>query len=197
MSNTTQLAAIILAAGQGTRMQSTLPKVLHPVAGRSMLGHVLALSEQLCWPRAGWWWLARTCQSCKRRRASRRRTRALRLQAKQLGTADAVKAARSEMDGFTGDVIILYADTPLVRPETLQAMLAARRSGASAVVLGFRPADPSPYGRLVMNADSGLDAIIESKDCTPEQRAIGLLQFRCDGGGWRGAVQPAGRGRQQ
>lgn len=173
MSNTTQLAAIILAAGQGTRMQSNLPKVLHPVAGRSMLGHVLALSETVLASR-------RVVvvgpnmpivEEAARKQAPDAR---IALQVKQQGTADAVKAARSEMDGFSGDVIILYADTPLVRPETLQAMLAARRSGASAVVLGFRPADPSPYGRLVMNAENGLDAIIESKDCTPEQRAIGL-----------------------
>jgi len=173
MSNTTQLAAIILAAGQGTRMQSSLPKVLHPVAGRSMLGHVLALSETVSASR-------RVVvvgpnmpivEEAARKQAPDAR---IALQVKQQGTADAVKAARSEMDGFSGDVIILYADTPLVRPETLRAMLAARRSGASAVVLGFRPADPSPYGRLVMNAENGLDAIIESKDCTPEQRAIGL-----------------------
>lgn len=173
MSNTTQLAAIILAAGQGKRMQSSLPKVLHPVAGRSMLGHVLALSETVSATR-------RVVvvgpnmpivEEAARKQAPDAR---IALQAKQQGTADAVKAARSEMDGFSGDVIILYADTPLVRPETLRAMLAARRSGASAVVLGFRPADPSPYGRLVMNAENGLDAIIESKDCTPEQRAIGL-----------------------
>ena len=173
MSRSTEIAAIILAAGQGTRMQSALPKVLHPVAGQSMLGHVLALSDAVA--------AARrvvvvgpdmpAVSEAARKHASDAR---IALQEKQLGTADAVKAAAVEMAGFNGDVLILYADTPLVRTETLHAMLAARADGASVVVLGFRPADPSPYGRLVMNAKAGLEAIIEAKDCTPEQAAIGL-----------------------
>jgi len=173
MNCSTEFAAIILAAGQGTRMQSTLPKVLHPVAGRSMLGHVLALSDAIAASR-------RVVvvgpdmpivSEAARKHAPDAR---IALQEKQLGTADAVKAAAGEMAGFKGDVLILYADTPLVRPETLHAMLAARADGASVVVLGFRPDDPSPYGRLVMNAQTRLEAIIEAKDCTPEQAAIGF-----------------------
>ncbi|MGK2873383.1 MAG: bifunctional UDP-N-acetylglucosamine diphosphorylase/glucosamine-1-phosphate N-acetyltransferase GlmU [Alphaproteobacteria bacterium] len=173
MSSSTEIAAIILAAGQGTRMQSSLPKVLHPLAGRSMLGHVLGLSEAIA--------VARRVvvvgpnmpivSGAARSHAPDAR---IALQENQLGTADAVKAAAGEMAGFDGDALILYADTPLVRAETVRAMLSARRSGASVVVLGFRPVDPSPYGRLVMNNADGLDAIIESKDCTAEQRAIGL-----------------------
>lgn len=173
MSNTTQVAAIILAAGQGTRMRSNLPKVLHPVAGRSMLGHVLALSDALS--------VSRrvvvvgpnmpVVEEAARKQAADAR---IALQAKQQGTADAVKAAATEMAGFNGDVLILYADTPLVQSQTLQAMLAARHAGASVVVLGFRPADPSPYGRLVMGAGGDLQAIVEAKDCTAEQRTIGF-----------------------
>ena len=161
MSNTTQVAAIILAAGQGTRMRSNLPKVLHPVAGRSMLGHVLALSDAL--------FVSRrvvvvgpnmpVVEEAARKQAADAR---IALQAKQQGTADAVKAAATEMAGFNGDVLILYADTPLVQSQTLQAMLAARHAGASVVVLGFRPADPSPYGRLVMGAGGDLQAIVEA-----------------------------------
>ena len=173
MSSSTEIAAIILAAGQGTRMQSTLPKVLHPVAGRSMLGHVLALSDALGTAR-------RVVvvgpdmpivSEAARKQAPDAR---IALQANPLGTADAVKAAAAGMAGFTGDVLILYADTPLVQAGTLQAMLALLRKGASAVVLGFRPADPSPYGRLLMSDTGGLHAIIESKDCTPEQDKIGF-----------------------
>jgi bifunctional UDP-N-acetylglucosamine pyrophosphorylase / glucosamine-1-phosphate N-acetyltransferase len=170
MSVVKSTAAIILAAGEGTRMQSSLPKVLHAIAGRSMLGHVLALSESL---------------SAERRVVvigpgmSQVRQAALALapeaviaiQEKRLGTADAVKAASGAMEGFAGDVLILYADTPLVREETLHAMLRAREQGASVVVLGFRPANPSAYGRLIMGR-MGLEAIIESKDCTPDQSRI-------------------------
>lgn len=166
-------AAIILAAGKGTRMKSAMPKVLHPIAGRAMLSHVLAVTGEL---------------ACARRvvvvgpemtaveDAARAAAADLRiaLQQDQLGTGDAVRAARAAMAGFSGDVMILYADTPLVRIETLQAMLKARRGGASVVVLGFSPADPSPYGRLMMNAAGGLEAIIESKDATPQQRAVGF-----------------------
>ncbi|MEQ1890128.1 MAG: bifunctional UDP-N-acetylglucosamine diphosphorylase/glucosamine-1-phosphate N-acetyltransferase GlmU [Alphaproteobacteria bacterium] len=173
MTSSGQIAAIILAAGQGTRMQSSLPKVLHPLAGRSMLGHVLDLSNAV--------------EAARRivvvgpdmpivsdAAASHAPDARIALQRQQLGTADAVKAAATEMAGFTGDVLILYADTPLVRAETVQAMLASRRTGASVVVLGFRPDDPSPYGRLIMNGKGGLDAIVESKECTPEQRRIDL-----------------------
>ncbi len=169
MSNSTPIAAIILAAGQGTRMQSSLPKVLHPVAGRSMLGHVLALSADMAAARRVVV-VAPDMPAVSLAARSQAPDMRIAIQERQLGTADAVKAAANELSGFTGDVLILYADTPLVQAGTLQAMLAARRSGASAVVLGFRPADPSPYGRLMLNSAGGLDAIIESKDCTPEQR---------------------------
>lgn len=166
-------AAIILAAGKGTRMKSELPKVLHPIAGRTMLSHVLAVTAELACTRLV---VVVGPEMTAVQEAARAEAAGLRiaLQQNQLGTADAVKAARGEMAGFSGDVIILYADTPLLRIETLQKMLKVRRNGASVVVLGFSPADASPYGRLMMNAAGGLEAIIESKDATPQQRAIGF-----------------------
>ncbi|MSP42851.1 MAG: bifunctional UDP-N-acetylglucosamine diphosphorylase/glucosamine-1-phosphate N-acetyltransferase GlmU [Alphaproteobacteria bacterium] len=173
MSSSTPLAAIILAAGQGTRMQSSLPKVLHPVAGRSMLGHVLALSQALNADRRV---VVVAPDMPMVTEAARSQAPDVRIavQTRQLGTADAVKAAAADLTGFAGDVLILYADTPLVQANTLQAMLTARRKGASVMVLGFRPADPSPYGRLMLDDTGALEAIVESRDCNPEQRAVTL-----------------------
>ena len=95
------------------------------------------------------------------------------VQAEQKGTGHAVLQAAPALAGFEGDVVVLYGDTPLIRPETLAAMLAARAEGAAVVVLGFEAADPGGYGRLIIDAD-GLAAIVEARDATPEQRAIRL-----------------------
>lgn len=98
------------------------------------------------------------------------------VQKERLGTAHAVMAAREALKGLEGDVLVAYADTPLIGAETFREVLAARRAAPypSVVVLGFRPADPGAYGRLVTNAEGGLEAIVEAKDATPEQHAIGL-----------------------
>lgn len=173
MTSDSSTAAIILAAGMGTRMKSAMPKVLHPIAGRSMLGHVLAVTGALAAARR----VVVVGPDMAVVETAARQAAAdvqIALQAQQRGTGDAVKAARTEMAGFVGDVLILYADTPLIRPQTLQAMLLARRDGASVVVLGFYPADPGQYGRLVERPGGGLDAIVEFKDATAQQRDIGL-----------------------
>ena len=172
MTGARPLAVIILAAGEGTRMQSSLPKVLHAIAGRSMLGHVLALSESLSAARRVVV-IGPGMDMVREAVHAQAPDAAIAVQERRIGTADAVKAAAVAMAGFAGDVLILYADTPLVREETLRGMLWAREQGASVVVLGFQPADPSPYGRLIMGS-AGLEAIIESKDCTPEQSRIGF-----------------------
>ncbi|HBS36062.1 MAG TPA: bifunctional UDP-N-acetylglucosamine diphosphorylase/glucosamine-1-phosphate N-acetyltransferase GlmU, partial [Parvularcula sp.] len=88
------------------------------------------------------------------------------------GTGDAVKQAAPALDGFSGVVLILYADTPLVTPETLRALAAEVEKGAAVAVLGFRPADPGAYGRLKTNAAGGLEAIVEAKDASPAELAI-------------------------
>jgi bifunctional UDP-N-acetylglucosamine pyrophosphorylase / glucosamine-1-phosphate N-acetyltransferase len=166
-----QLAALVLAAGNGTRMQSDLPKVLHQVANRPMIEHVLAALGPLA--------LARTIvvlapgmDEVARRVAPAEAV----IQHEQRGTAHAVAAARERLSGFAGDVIVLYGDAPLVATPTLAALVAERRRapGAAAVVVGMRPRDPGAYGRLVTGPGGALEAIVEAADCTPEQRAIGL-----------------------
>lgn len=166
------VAVIVLAAGQGTRMNSELPKVLHPLASAPLLAHALATARALEPERTI---LVTGHGGDAVAAAARAIDPAIRVvrQDEQLGTAHAVRQAEPELAGFDGDVIVLYADTPLVRPETLQAMLDARAGGAAVVVVGFEAADPGGYGRLVTR-DGALEAIVEAKDATPEELAIRL-----------------------
>ena len=167
-------AAIVLAAGMGTRMKSDLPKVLHAVAGRPMIQHVMAavdpLSPAKCVVVVG---------PDMDRVAAAVAPRPTVVQTERLGTAHAVRTARDALDGFNrGTVFILYGDTPLISTDTLRRMLEARGAGASVVVLGFRPDDPTGYGRLILDAAGTLEAIVEHRDATETQRAVGL----CNGG---------------
>jgi bifunctional UDP-N-acetylglucosamine pyrophosphorylase/glucosamine-1-phosphate N-acetyltransferase len=154
------VACVILAAGMGTRMRSGLPKVLHPVAHRPMVRHVLETARA-----AG---VVRTVVVVAPGHDA--------VQAVPRGTGDAVLAARSVLEGFEGDVLVLYADTPLLRPETLARLVEARRAAGdpALVVCGMRPADPKRYGRLVAAADGSLDRIVEFADADAATRAIGL-----------------------
>ncbi len=167
------VAVIVLAAGMGTRMNSDLPKVLHPLAGAPLIAHALATARALEPERT----ILVTGHAAEAVAAAARSIDPdLRIveQREQLGTAHAVLQALPDLAGFTGDVIVLYGDTPLIRPETLQAMLAARAGGAAVVVLGFEAADPGGYGRLVLDAEGGLAAIVEAREATPAERAIRL-----------------------
>jgi bifunctional UDP-N-acetylglucosamine pyrophosphorylase/glucosamine-1-phosphate N-acetyltransferase len=162
------LAAIVLAAGKGTRMRSDLPKVLHKVAGRSMVGHVIATAESLgADPIVAV--LAPGMDRVEKAVAPHK----VAIQVAQLGTGDAVKSARDALAGFAGDVLILYGDCPLLRNETLAAMRHHRRDEA-VTVLGIRVPGDSPYGRLVVGADGALERIVEALDASPEERAIDL-----------------------
>ena len=165
-------AVIVLAAGQGTRMNSDLPKVLHPLGGVPLLAHALAAARGLEPARIV---LVTGHGGEAVAAAGRAIDEDIRIvvQAEQKGTGHAVLQAAPALAGFEGDVVVLYADTPLIRPETLQAMLAARAGGAAVVVLGFEAADPGGYGRLITDAE-GLAAIVEARDATPEQRAVRL-----------------------
>ncbi|HYE47985.1 MAG TPA: bifunctional UDP-N-acetylglucosamine diphosphorylase/glucosamine-1-phosphate N-acetyltransferase GlmU [Azospirillaceae bacterium] len=165
------LACIVLAAGKGTRMKSDLPKVLHPIAGVPMVSHVVAAAEALS-PERVVVVVGPGMESVARAVAPH----ATAVQESQLGTADALKAARGALGDFGGDVLVMFGDTPLVRAETLSRMVAARGqpSDPAVVVLGMRPADPAAYGRLVQGQDGGLERIVEFLDATPEERAIGL-----------------------
>ncbi len=164
-------AAIILAAGMGTRMKSALPKVLHPVANRPMISHILTTLGAVSPERT-----VVVVAPGMDRVAKAVAPAETAVQTEALGTGHAVLAAREAMAGFEGDVLVLFGDTPLLTAETMRKMVAARRAAnnPAVVVLGFRPDDPAEYGRLVTDGDGGLEAIVEFRDATPEQREIGL-----------------------
>ena len=164
--------AIVLAAGEGTRMRSNLPKVLHRVAGRSLLAHVLASAGQ-----AGASALAVVIGPARPDVAAeaRRISPAAEIfeQALRLGTAHAVLAAAGALARGYDDVLVAFADTPLVTPQTFLAMRAALAEGAGVVALGFNAADPAGYGRLLMQGDQ-LAAIREHKDASVDERGVKL-----------------------
>jgi bifunctional UDP-N-acetylglucosamine pyrophosphorylase / glucosamine-1-phosphate N-acetyltransferase len=166
-------AVVVLAAGGGTRMRSDLPKPLHAVAGAPLLRHALDAAAVLA-PRR----LAVVVGHGGPAVAAA--TRALRPDALiveqpvRRGTGDAVRCALDALGPLTGDLLVLYADTPFVRPRTLARLLDARAAGAAAAVLGFEPADPGGYGRLILDEDGGLDRIVEAADATPDERAVRL-----------------------
>ncbi|MBD3764703.1 MAG: bifunctional UDP-N-acetylglucosamine diphosphorylase/glucosamine-1-phosphate N-acetyltransferase GlmU [Rhodobacterales bacterium] len=165
------VSLIVLAAGQGSRMNSDLPKVLHPLAGAPLLHHALRAGFALDPSRVVVVTGHEAAQVEAAARAFDPAVECVR-QDPQLGTAHAVDQAAPLLAGAAGEAIVLYGDTPFVRPETLQAMLHARARHA-VVVLGFRPADPARYGRLVTQGE-GLERIVEWKDATEAERAIGL-----------------------
>ena len=165
-------AAIILAAGQGTRMKSALHKVLHPIAGRPMLGHLLASVEALAPARS----LVVVGAGREQVEAEVERSGvAVVTQAEQLGTGHAVRQAAAALAGFEGDILILYGDVPLVTPETMARMLARLHEpdAPAAVVLGFRPDDAAAYGRIVAR-DGVIDKMVEYKDASAGERAVAL-----------------------
>jgi bifunctional UDP-N-acetylglucosamine pyrophosphorylase / glucosamine-1-phosphate N-acetyltransferase len=165
--------AIILAAGKSTRMKSEWPKVLHRLAGAPLLGHVINAAKAagltrlavVVGPEMDEVSAAATAFDAKP---------AIFVQQAQLGTADAVKATRQSLDECKGQVLVLYGDTPLLRPETIAKVSAELKSGADLVVIGFEPNNPSGYGRLLLDERQRLIGIREEKDASPEERAIGL-----------------------
>jgi bifunctional UDP-N-acetylglucosamine pyrophosphorylase/glucosamine-1-phosphate N-acetyltransferase len=168
--------AIVLAAGEGTRMRSALPKVLHAIAGRSLLAHVLrAVAETKVTAAAV---VVGPNQEAVAAEAERVLPGAqCFVQHERRGTAHAVLAARPALERKADDILIVYGDTPLIRAATLNKLRAPLAAGAAVVVLGFRPADPSGYGRLVVDGDK-LIAIREEADASEAEKAIGL----CNGG---------------
>ena len=164
-------ALIILGAGMGTRMNSDLPKVLHPIAGAPMLVHAMksgaALSPERTVVVAG-----HGAEAVEKAAKDFDPDAIIVIQSEQLGTAHAVAQAKEALSGFDGDAIVLYGDTPFIRPETLEAMAAAR-ARHDVVVLGFEAADPARYGRLIMSGDT-LARIVEYKDATKTERAVTL-----------------------
>ena len=168
---TAELAVIVLAAGKGERIRSARPKVLHEVAHRPMISHVLAAVSELS-PRRTLVVVAKDGEAVAAAVAPAEAV----VQSPPLGTAHAVKTALDALGPFAGDVLVVYGDTPLLTAETLSALLVGRRRAVNAAVavLGMRPPEPGAYGRLVLGADDSLEAIVEAADATAEQRKIGL-----------------------
>jgi bifunctional UDP-N-acetylglucosamine pyrophosphorylase / glucosamine-1-phosphate N-acetyltransferase len=168
--------AIVLAAGEGTRMRSARPKVLHTIAGRSLLAHVLDAVRK-----AGGTMTAVVVGAGGDAVAAEAKRvvpeAEIFVQAERRGTAHAVLAAKAAIARMPDDVLVIFGDTPLIRPQTLTRIRAALADGAAVVVLGFRPKDPTGYGRLVLEGNE-LVAIREEIDATAAERAIGL----CNGG---------------
>lgn len=169
MSSRTCLT-IVLAAGEGMRMRSALPKVLHPIAGEPMLAHVLRAAS-------GDGQLAVVIgpdHDAVAKVVQRLRTDAgIFVQAERLGTAHAVLAAREALARGADDVVVAFGDTPLIGADTFTRLRAALAGGAALAVLGFRAADPTGYGRLIV-ADGRLQAIREHADASEAERAIDL-----------------------
>lgn len=167
----TGTAAVVLAAGMGTRMKSALPKVLHPVAGRPMVLHVLdrlaeaGVSRTVVVVPPGASAVGETVRPAETA-----------VQDPPLGTGHAVLAARDHLEGLTGPVLVLFGDTPLLTRDTVERMIAALSGdpAPAVAVLGFRPDDPGAYGRLVTNGSGALERIVEYRDATEAEREINL-----------------------
>ena len=178
-----ETAALVLAAGMGKRMKSDLAKVLHPMAGRPLLWHVLATLDDLG--------VARKVVVIGHQRDrvqaafADRRDLEWAIQAEQRGTGHAVMMAEPNLRGFSGTLLVVSGDTPLLTAPTLHALLETHEaSGASVTVLSMRLPDPKGYGRIVRTADGeGIDRIVEEKDAGPDVRALdevnsGVYAFR-------------------
>jgi len=165
------LAVLVLAAGDGTRMKSARPKVLHEIAHRPMLGHVLDAVAPLQ-PERTIVVIGKDMEAVAAVAAPAETV----MQSPPLGTGHAVKLALDRLGEFAGDVLVLVGDAALITTETLAALIAERRRApaAAVAVLGMRPADPGAYGRLVLSADGSLEAIVEARDATPAELAITL-----------------------
>ncbi|MFA7587852.1 MAG: NTP transferase domain-containing protein, partial [Novosphingobium sp.] len=179
---TAPLAIVVLAAGKGTRMKSDLHKVLHPIAGRPMLDHLLASAAELQ-PQRQVVVAGHGREQLEKALAGRAE---IAVQDPQHGTGHAVQQAQGALAGFSGDVLILYGDVPFVRPETMRAMIERLHASdaPAVVVLAFEPDDALQYGRVIVE-DGRILKMVEHKDATEAERACrlcnsGLMAVRSD-----------------
>ncbi|NQV55822.1 MAG: bifunctional UDP-N-acetylglucosamine diphosphorylase/glucosamine-1-phosphate N-acetyltransferase GlmU [Rhodospirillales bacterium] len=183
--NSEPIAVIVLAAGLGTRMKSDTPKVLHPIAGRPMILHLLDSVAELAPDRVivvigpDMDRVADAVQAHDVHAATA-------IQNERLGTGHAAAAALPQLAGFEGDVLILYGDSPLIRADAMHRLLAARRSedNPGVAVLGFHASKPDAYGRLILGDSGSLSHIVEAVDADSEQLKTGLCNsgiFAVDG----------------
>ncbi|MDP2330424.1 MAG: bifunctional UDP-N-acetylglucosamine diphosphorylase/glucosamine-1-phosphate N-acetyltransferase GlmU [Reyranella sp.] len=164
---TSPIAVVVLAAGAGTRMKSTIPKVLHPLAGWPMLRHVLDNVGRLKLAR-----IVGVISPGAKAVAAAFAPHPTAVQRRPLGTGDAAKAALGALEGHRGPVLVVFGDAPLVTTASMRRLVAACRKEKAAVgVLGFIARDPSPYGRLIVHRDR-LEKIVESKDADEAEKAI-------------------------
>lgn len=166
-------AAVILAAGLGTRMKSDLPKVLHRVGGRAMVDWSIAAAQGAGVDRLVVVTSPKT-PAAAAHVAARFGPDANAIQDPPRGTGHAVLCARDLLDDFDGDVVVLYGDCPLITSETVRAAFEQRSDGVGVVVVGFDAADPTGYGRLLRDEGGALVRIVEEKDASPEERAVRL-----------------------
>lgn len=171
MTPSVSFVAVILAAGQGTRMRSARPKVLHPLAGRPLILHLLETVRALK-PERAFVVIAPGMTEV----ASAVAPVPTVIQERPLGSADALRAATAAFADWRGTVLVLNGDVPLLSAETIRRLLDARRKAPAPgiVVLGFRPEVPGAYGRLVLGRDGGLERIVEARDASSDELAIGL-----------------------
>lgn len=164
-------AAVILAAGQGTRMRSALPKVLHQVGGRAMVDWSVALARAVGCER-----IVVVCspggEAVQAHIEATLGADAIAIQDPPLGTGHAVLAAEQSLSGFSGELVVLYGDTPLIPAAAVEALFGELGAGAAVGVLGFEAVIAGAYGRLLTDAAGNLDAIVEAKEATTEQLAV-------------------------
>jgi len=162
------LAVVTLAAGKGSRMKSDLPKVLHPLAGRPMLSHVLASAAQLAGARQH---VVIGHGADKVRQQITQHEISWALQSEQKGTGHAVAQAMADVDE-NATVLVLYGDVPLIKTDTLQKLLDETHQGQNLALLTVELDDPSGYGRIVRDDSGNIQAIVEHKDASAEQHLI-------------------------
>ena len=173
-----ELAAVVMAAGIGTRMKSAVPKHLHPLLGRRMVDWVVEAARD-----AG---VERLVVVASPQTSDLLENVEVVIQEKPLGTGDAVRCARSALDGVASDVLVLNGDVPALRPETIRELVETHRTtGAAATVLSFEPAEAGAYGRIVRDGNGRLARIVEAADASPEELTLrevnsGIYAFRAD-----------------
>jgi bifunctional UDP-N-acetylglucosamine pyrophosphorylase/glucosamine-1-phosphate N-acetyltransferase len=160
------LAAVVMAAGIGTRMKSATPKHLHPILGRRLVDWVIDAAHE-----SG---VERIVVVASPQTSGLVEDVEVAVQEEPRGTGDAVRCARGALEGFQGDVLVLNGDVPALRPETIRTLVDTHRSaGAAATVLSFEPEDAGSYGRIVRDSDGRLARIVEARDASPEELALG------------------------
>jgi bifunctional UDP-N-acetylglucosamine pyrophosphorylase/glucosamine-1-phosphate N-acetyltransferase len=181
----TDIACIVLAAGMGTRMRSSLPKVLHKAAGRSLVGHVVCAARELGASKIVAV-VGDGAEAIESEVVTHAAGAQIAIQSPARGTGDAVAKALPALEGFTGTVLVLFGADPLMTGQTLSTMKAAVSAGNKLAVLGFHAADPTGYGRLLTSPDEQrVLAIREHADCSTQERAItlcnsGVMAFDAD-----------------